>query len=188
MQCLVFLGPPGVGKGTQAKIYAESQGLAHISTGDMLRNAVKSGSELGARVSKIIDAGQLVPDELMIELIDARIGEADCSSGYILDGFPRTIPQAQALANLIAKHGATIRAAVLFDLADHEIMARLTNRREQENRADDNEEVQRRRLEVYRTQTAPLIDYYQQENLLLRIPADGEISQVQELLTRELNS
>jgi len=186
MEKYIFLGPPGVGKGTQAKMLAESRGLAHVSTGDMLRAAVKSGSELGAKVKDIIDGGQLVPDDLMIELIDARIAEPDCKQGYILDGFPRTLPQAEALDELLKKHETGHLTAVYFDLPDEEIMSRLAHRREEENRADDNEEVQKKRLAVYHEQTSQLISYYEDRNQLLRVSARGDVEKVRSKLEEAL--
>ncbi len=183
---LVFLGPPGVGKGTQAKLYSEQQKIAHISTGEMLRAAVQAGSSLGKRVQSTIDSGQLVSDELIIEVIQERVRQQDCSGGYILDGFPRTIKQAEALKRLLETSGAALDAVVLFDLPEKVILERLAKRRSTEARADDSEQVQLDRQRVYREQTAPLVDYYRKTGLLKTVDASGSIEQVAEKLDAAL--
>lgn len=175
---LVFLGPPGAGKGTQAKIYSEKHKIAHISTGEMLRAAVQAGSPLGLKVKSIIDSGQLVSDELIIEVIKDRVKQQDCSGGYILDGFPRTVKQAEALSALLKESGQKLDAAVLFDLPVKAIMERLANRRSTESRADDTESVQLERQRIYLEQTAPLIDYFRNSGLLKTVDATGTIEQV----------
>jgi len=207
----VFLGPPGAGKGTQAKKLSGDLGLVHISTGDLLRDAVSRGTPLGRKAKEYIDRGELVPDDLMIALIEEVLPQ---SGGVIFDGFPRTIPQAQALDELLNKRRMTIDGAVLFELEDEEIVRRLTGRRtcpscgavyhmiynpprEDEvcdncgtkliQRDDDREEVVRKRLEVYRNQTAPLIDYYSRENKLIRLDAARPIEEIYADLLRIVN-
>jgi adenylate kinase len=185
---VVFLGPPGAGKGTQAKKLGESAGLAHISTGEMLRAAVQEGSDLGNKVKGIMDAGQLVPDELIVEIIRARIAKADCASGYILDGFPRTVRQAEALSAMLQQQGTKLDAIVSFELSEQALMDRLANRRGTEARADDDINVQRERLRVYQQQTAPLIDYYAARGTLRPVDASGDIEQVYQHLLQAVGA
>lgn len=190
---LVFLGPPGAGKGTMASRLAEEWGIPHISTGDIFRAAVNNQTELGKQVKAIMEAGDLVPDELTIALVEERLAEPDAQQGYILDGFPRTIPQAEALDRF-----ASIERAVRFDLEEEELVRRLSGRRvhkpsgrtyhvlfnppKQEGkddvtgedliqRSDDQEESVKNRLSVYEDQTAPLIGYYEKNGSLVVIDA-----------------
>ena len=149
---LILLGPPGAGKGTQAAIIKGKFGIPQISTGDMLRAAVKAGTLLGVAAKKVMDAGQLVFDDIIIGLVKERLKEPDCSKGYLFDGFPRTIPQAEAMKAA----GVSLDYVLEIDVADDEIILRLSGR----GRDDDKEETVRKRLEVYRAQTRPLIDYY----------------------------
>ena len=183
---LVFLGPPGAGKGTQAKLLSEKAGIAHISTGDMLRAEIEKGSELGRTVKDLMDAGQLVSDELMLEVIRERLAAPDCKNGFILDGFPRTSPQAEALSAMFKSAGAKLDTVCLFDLSEEELGARLENRRGEEARVDDNAEVQKERLRVYQEKTAPLIDYYKELGSLKTIPSSGSIEEVNKNLNKVL--
>lgn len=183
---LVFLGPPGAGKGTQAKLLAQEKGLTHISTGDMLRSAVAAGTELGKRVQGIMDEGKLVPDDLMVELIEERTAQADCSSGFILDGFPRTVAQAEALSEMLSKKNDRLSHLVYFSVTDDDLKERLEKRRAEENRKDDNVDVQLERLRVYREQTAPLIDFYREDDRFVEIPAQDSINDVFQRLTTAL--
>ncbi len=185
-QKIVFLGPPGAGKGTQAKLLAAKQHLAHISTGDMLRSAVAEGTELGKEVKSILDSGQLVSDELIVQLIEERVKKPDCGQGYILDGFPRTVPQAEALQEMLAGSSSVLSAVVSFELSEQAVLDRLTHRAGVEARADDAAEVQRERLRVYNEQTAPLIEYYENLNLLRRIDASSSIEDVTKLVEKVL--
>ena len=184
---LIFLGPPGAGKGTQAKILSETKGIAHISTGDMLRAEVGRGSELGIQVKTLMDSGQLVPDELMLEVIKERLAQPDCKTGCILDGFPRTVVQAEALDEMLSDAGEKIDSACLFDLSEDALKARLANRRGEEARADDNEAVQLERLKVYHEKTAPLIEYYKNKDLLNVVESSGSVEQVQQNLLESLS-
>ena len=163
---VVFLGPPGAGKGTQAVRIAEKYGVPHISTGDILRAAVKEGTELGKLAKSYMDRGELVPDEVIIGIIRER--------GFILDGFPRTLKQAEALDQMLAELKMPLDRVIYLNVDDEEIVKRLLAR----GRADDTEEVIRNRLKVYREQTAPLIDYYSEKCLLAEIYGVGEVEEI----------
>ena len=192
---LILLGPPGAGKGTQAERLQADFELAHISTGDMLRAQVAQGTELGAEAQKFMNAGELVPDEVILGMIAQRISEQDARDGFLLDGFPRNVEQADALAAMLVDGQRRLTAALLIEVSDDEVVRRLAGRRvcmksghvyhvefdppkhedvcDQDGsrliqREDDREETIRRRLEVYRRQTAPLVDYYEDAGLLRR--------------------
>ena len=192
---IVLLGAPGAGKGTQAAKLVEEHEIPHISTGDMLRAAVKAGTELGKKAKSYMDAGNLVPDEVIIGLVTERLQEPDTEKGFILDGFPRTSAQAVALDAELAKLERPLDAALLIDVDAEVIVRRLTSRRmckecgyigtaadascpkcegEMYQRDDDNEATVRNRLDVYETSTAPLIDYYRGCNLLVTIDGDRD--------------
>ncbi|MDR1858204.1 MAG: adenylate kinase [Treponema sp.] len=205
---LIFLGPPGAGKGTLAARAVDILGLPHISTGAIFRTAIAAQSELGLKVKAIIDAGKLVDDGTTIELVKERLAQADAQKGYILDGFPRTIPQAEALAKF-----STVEKVVNFDIPDPGVLERLGGRRvcrkcgfnfhlvfnrpktegvcdhcggEVYVRDDDRPEAVQKRLEVYRAQTAPLIDYYRQKGILIDINASPPVDEVVEEFKRAL--
>ena len=176
---MIFLGAPGSGKGTQAKIFAENNDLVHISTGDLLRSEIASGTKLGTELKQMVDSGALVPDEIVLELVDKKIDEAKQKNGFILDGFPRKLSQAQDLGSLFAKKHLSLTAVIMFDISDENLLARLTNRRGSEGRADDSVEVQTNRLKIYQEATTPLIDFYKKAGLLVAIDGNGSIEQVQ---------
>ncbi len=178
----IFLGPPGAGKGTQAEMFGAERGLPHISTGAMLRASMDAGTALGNKVKAIVDSGSLVSDTLMIDLIRDRILQSDCSHGFLLDGFPRTTPQAEALDVLLKETSEKIEAAVLFNISEEVLMSRLSARRTTENRADDTTETQLKRIKVYEEQTAPLINYYKEKSLLVSIDSDGTVDEVKSRL------
>lgn len=190
---LILIGPPGAGKGTQAKFLETKYGLKQLSTGDMLRAEVASGSELGAKAKELMDAGELVPDELIVDMIASRIEADDCKNGVIFDGFPRTVDQAQALDTMLADKGAPLTAVILFEVDEDELVNRLNSRIQQAVdagnavRADDNEETLRNRLEVYRNQTAPIIPYYEAEDMLTRIDGMQDIAAVSAQLAQILD-
>lgn len=170
---LLFVGPPGAGKGTQAERVAERLGIAHVSTGEMFRSLDES-TELGRRVGEIMRAGDYVSDEIVIEMLEARIGEDDAAGGFILDGFPRTTGQAEALDHMLGSHG--LDAVVLFEVDEEELVRRMLSR----GRADDTEETIRTRFEVYREQTEPLIERYRDRGIVLEVEAVGAIEQITE--------
>lgn len=178
---LILFGPPGAGKGTQALRLKERYGLAHIATGDMLRAAVEAESELGRRAKAIMERGELVPDELMIALIAERIEEPDCRSGFILDGFPRTIAQAEALEELLVRKGLALTAVIALEVPDEVLSARIRRRVEESGgaRSDDTPETLRRRIAVYHEQTAPLLDYYRRKGLLYTVDGTRSIDEVE---------
>ncbi len=178
MTRLIFLGPPGAGKGTQAQILAQHLNIPHISTGDILRQAMKEQTPLGIKAQGYVNSGELVPDQLVQDLVEERLGQADAQSGWILDGFPRKVTQAAFLEELLAKTGQGGERVVNLDAPDEVVVTRLLSR----GRKDDTEEVIRRRLEIYRNDTAPLIDYYSDRQKLVTINGD----QSQEEVTHEL--
>jgi len=162
---LIFLGPPGAGKGTQSQKLAQSLQIPHISTGDILRQAMKDQTPLGVKAQSYVDSGDLVPDQLVQELVQERLSQPDAQSGWILDGFPRKVTQAAFLEKLLATIHLAGERVVNLDVPDDVVVARLLAR----GRKDDSEEVIRRRLEVYRSETAPLIDYYRDRQKLLTV-------------------
>jgi adenylate kinase len=170
-QRLLFLGPPGAGKGTQAQLLAQSQGLLHLSTGDLLRAEVQAGSELGRQAEAVMARGELVSDELVLAIVRSRLQQG---SGWLLDGFPRNLAQAEALDTLLQELGQPIELVVLMELDDAVLIQRLLSR----GRSDDNEQVIRHRLEVYREQTAPLISHYRQLGLLQAVEAAGTVEEI----------
>ena len=180
---VVFLGPPGAGKGTQAVRLAAKYGLPHISTGDMLREAVNAGTSLGARVAGIMAAGELVPDDLMLDVVEVRLRKPDCSGGAILDGYPRTCGQAETLDPMAEKVGlGAVNPVLLLRVPEEEIVRRISGRREeaegQGERSDDREEVVRERMRVYRRDTEPLADYYRDHGALEEIDGEGTVDEV----------
>ncbi len=198
---VIFLGSPGAGKGTQAAVLRERYGLAHISTGDILRENVRNGTTLGKTAREYMDSGRLVPDEVIIAMMEERLQKPDCQKGFILDGFPRTVPQAEALDALLDRMGIPLDGVILFEVPGDLVLDRLTGRRvcgkcgeiynvhfkktkvpgvcdlcggELVQRDDDREEVVIKRLEVYEEQTAPLIRYYEDKGQLVRVDAGQE--------------
>jgi len=202
---LILLGPPGAGKGTQAKRMVETYGIPQISTGDMLREAVKNQTQLGLEAKKFMDSGQLVPDEVVIGLVKERLGRDDCAKGFMLDGFPRTVPQAEELDKVLAGMNKNLDHVISIEVPNEELMGRLTGRRtckqcgagfhvifdppkqegvcdkcggELYQRDDDNEATVSNRLKVYESQTKPLIDYYSAKGLLRPIDGVGAIDEI----------
>ena len=203
---LILLGPPGAGKGTQAKRLAQTHGLVQLATGDMVRAAIASGSEVGRRVKAIYDAGQLVPDDIIIQMIADRIGQPDCARGFILDGFPRTVPQAEALDAMLAERGQALGHVILLEGDEAALVDRIAGRftcqgcgasfheryrrprfegvcdvcggTDLVHRADDRPEAVKTRFEVYRRQTEPILPYYRARGILRTVNGMADIDEV----------
>ena len=175
---ILLLGPQGSGKGTQAKRIAEAHGLPHIATGDMLREAVEAGTDLGRRVRPILESGRLVPDELMVELIRERLEQPDTEPGFILDGFPRTLAQADALDAMLREIGRELDVVFEFQLDDDVARERMLGRAREENRADDTPEAIETRLRLYHEQTEPVIEHYRATGKLVGVHADRPVGEV----------
>lgn len=210
---MILLGPPGAGKGTQAKMLTEKYQIPQISTGDILRQAVKDCTSIGQEAKSYMDRGVLVPDQVVIRVIQDRLGKPDCTRGYILDGFPRTVAQAEALGDTLARMGSTLDHVLSIKVEAEELVRRLSGRRTCRScgeayhllysaprkdgvcdkcgaalyqRDDDKEETIKRRLQVYQSETAPLISYYQDRGLLREIAGQGEIGEIFERICRVL--
>jgi len=206
---IIFLGPPGAGKGTQAKVLVEKYGIPQISTGDMLREHVAKGTELGLKAKEYMEKGQLVPDEIILSMVKERLSQDDAQKGFILDGFPRTVAQAEALDKLLEEMGKKIEYVLALIVPDEELVTRLTGRRTCKNcgmmyhikfkppkvegkcdvcggelyqRPDDNEETVRNRLKVYHEQTAPLIEYYRKKGVLFEVDGNKSIEEITQQL------
>lgn len=211
MHNLVFLGPPGSGKGTQAAKLAGEIEVLHLSTGDLLRSAVKEGTELGRKAQGYMERGELVPDALLIGLIESKLAAGDLDGGFILDGFPRTVPQAEALSNMFARNEKALDAAILLAVSDEEVVRRLSSRwfcptcqrtynyphnmprvegrcdndsDQLQRRKDDEPEVVRHRLDVYKRQTQPIEDFYRKESILVTVNGEQSPQAVFEELQR----
>jgi adenylate kinase len=178
MTRLIFLGAPGAGKGTQAQILAESAQIPHISTGDILRAEVRGQTELGLKAKSYMDKGELVPDSLILDMIHARLGQPDASKGWILDGFPRNVSQAEFLDRLLVEIGQNYDLAINLNVPQERLVERLLNRATIQNRPDDTEDVIRRRLVIYEDQTVPLINYYQQKGVYREVDGDRDLAVV----------
>jgi len=175
---LILFGPPAAGKGTQAKRLVDARKMVQLSTGDMLRAAIASGSELGQRVSGIMERGDLVSDAIVIELIEARLPEADAAGGAIFDGFPRNVAQAEALDAMLSSRGAKIDLVIRLKVDDEQLMQRIAGRFAESGRPDDNPESFKVRLDAYNTQTAPLLPYYQGQKKLVELDGMGSVDTV----------
>lgn len=175
---VIFLGPPGCGKGTQAKLLGPKLEVPAVSTGDMLREAVREGTELGRRAKAIMEAGELVPDDVVIGLIRERIAAPDAGRGFLLDGFPRTVEQASALDRLLAGNGISLDAVVNLLVPETTLVERLLRRAASEGRSDDRPETVAERLRVYRQKTAPLVDYYRGQGILFDVDGSGDIGEI----------
>jgi len=179
---LLFLGPPGAGKGTQAARLCEANGMSHLSTGDLLRSEVSAGTALGLEAEAVMNRGELVSDELVLAIVESQMKTLS-GSGWLLDGFPRTVPQANALEPLLEELKQPIEAVVLLELDDAVLIERLLAR----GRDDDNEAVIRNRLEVYREKTSPLISFYRDKGLLVSVEANGSVEEITDRITEVLS-
>ncbi|HEU5279942.1 MAG TPA: adenylate kinase [Gaiellaceae bacterium] len=175
---LLVLGPQGSGKGTQAKLLSADREILHVSTGDMFRAAIASGSELGRQVEPILARGDLVPDKLTVALIRERLSQPDARAGFVLDGFPRNLAQAEALDEMLAGIGRSLDAVLFFDLSDELALERILGRARDEGREDDTPEVVGRRLAIYHEQTEPVVELYRARGTLVPLHADRSIEEV----------
>jgi adenylate kinase len=175
---LVLFGAPGSGKGTQATRLKERLGVPHISTGDLLRGEIKAGTDLGLKAKGLMDAGQLLPDDIMLGIIEHRLGEPDAKPGFILDGYPRNLAQADALDTVLARIGQPLDVVVKLDVPDAAIVDRCEVRFEKEGRPDDNPDTVKKRLGIYADQTAPVADFYKQRGKLQVVDGVGELDEV----------
>jgi len=171
---LALLGPPGSGKGTQGAVLREHFKIPHVSSGDLLRTAVRDGTELGRKAKAYMDAGELVPDALVLAMMKERLGKPDCRSGFLLDGFPRTLAQAESLTRMLADDRTSLEHVISLGVTEKEIIARLRDRRAQEHRSDDDDGTVKQRLRVYFAETAPLLEYYRKQGLLREVQGIGK--------------
>ena len=187
---LILLGPPGAGKGTQAKVLVETYGIPQLSTGDILRSAIAARTPMGLAAKEVMDRGDLVSDDIVNGIISERLDAEDCKAGFVLDGFPRTIAQAEALDEMLVEKGMALDA-VLEITADPDVLVERIAKRARESgvaRGDDNEEVLRKRLEVYRESTAPLVDYYRDKGLLKSVDGVQPMEEVTAAIRRAVHN
>jgi adenylate kinase len=190
---LILLGPPGAGKGTQADKLVEAYGAAHLSTGNILRSAIQAGTPLGLQAKSVMDRGDLVSDDIVNGIVSERLDQEDAHRGFILDGFPRTIPQAEALDRMLSDKGMKLDAVVEITADADTLTTRIVNRARESAqttgaRADDNEEVVRNRLNVYRQQTAPLVEYYRQKGLLRSVDGMASVGEVTDAIKKAVEA
>ena len=184
---IVLLGPPGSGKGTQAALLVKQLRVPHISTGALLRDAAKRGTELGLKAKALSDKGELVPDSDIAGILEERLSHEDASNGFILDGYPRNLAQAESLTILLERLNQPVEESILIDIDAEQIIKRIAKRAQEEGRTDDTEETVRNRLRVYEEQTAPVADYYAEHGLLTRVLGDGGIDEIFQRILSILN-
>ena len=182
------MGPPGAGKGTQGKIVAERLGMPKFATGDLLRDAVKQGTPVGRRAKAVMEAGHLVSDEIILDVVREELAKPAARGGVVFDGVVRTIPQAEGVEALLAEQGRRMDAVLFFDVTDEEILSRLERRRELDGRADDDPNAVAVRLKAYREQTAPVLEWYEKRGRVLRIPAVGTVDEIAGRVRKALDS
>jgi adenylate kinase len=183
---LILIGPPGSGKGTQATRICSQLGIAHISTGDILRGEISKQSVLGLEVERFLDVGELVPDKLILDIVAERLKQPDCSEGYLLDGFPRTVAQAQGLEEILQARAEVLTAVVNLVVDEKLLVTRILNRAKESGRADDTEEVISNRLKVFNKQTLPLVDFYAEQGSLINLDGNGQIEDITKAIIAEL--
>jgi adenylate kinase len=184
---MLLLGPPGAGKGTQALRLVAKLGIPQISTGDMLRGAVAAGTEIGRKAQDFMDRGELVPDAVVIGVAEERLSQSDAESGFVLDGFPRTAAQAEALDTLLEGMGTNLERCVAIDVDEDSLVTRLLGRAQIEGRSDDSEDTIRTRMSVYRAQTAPLVDYYRNRGILAEVDGLGSVEEIAKRIEEALS-
>jgi adenylate kinase len=185
---IVLLGPPGSGKGTQAAMLVEHLGVPHISTGALLREAAKKGTELGLQAKAITDKGELVSDDIVLGMLEEKLNQPDVKPGFILDGFPRNLAQAESLGKLLERLDMPADEAILIDVDAEQIIKRIAKRAKKEGRADDTEETVRNRIRIYEERTAPVADFYAERGLLTRVWGDGAIDEIHQRILSVLNT
>jgi adenylate kinase len=185
---IVFLGPPGSGKGTQASLLGERLGVPAISTGEILRKAVREKTALGQKAEAVMERGELVSDDLILALIGERIGQRDARGGFILDGFPRTLAQARSFETMLAGNGDALSAVLNFSVPERELTERMLERAKAEGRADDRPETIRERMRVYREKTEPLVGFYRDRRLLAEVNGVGSVPEVAQRIDEALSS
>ena len=183
---LLIMGPPGVGKGTQATLLKDQLKIVHLSTGDILRSEIKKKSNIGLKAKSYMDAGKLVPDQVLLDIINDRIIERDCIEGYLLDGFPRTLNQAIGLDNIMSSIHHSLDSAISLVADSDELVKRLIKRGIDSGRSDDTDEVIRNRQKIYWEETAPLLDYYKEKNILKEVNGIGDIKQITKRILEKL--
>jgi adenylate kinase len=185
---LILLGPPGAGKGTQAKVLVDAYGIPQLSTGDILRSAIAAKTPMGLAAKEIMDRGDLVSDAIVNGIVSERLDAEDCKAGFILDGFPRTIPQAEALEGMLADKNMALDAVIEITAEADVLVARVVNRSKESNRPDDNPDVIRNRLNVYREQTAPLVEFYRGKGLLKSVDGMLPVNEVTAAIRRAVHN
>lgn len=185
---LILLGPPGAGKGTQAEILVKTYGIPQLSTGNILRAAMQAGTEMGLAAKEVVERGDLVPDEIVNGIVSDRLDQEDCKPGFILDGYPRTISQAETLEAMLADKGMGLDHVIELTAEADILVARVINRSKESNRADDNPDVIRNRLNVYREQTAPLVEFYRGKGLLKSIDGMQSVEEVTAAIRRAVHN
>ena len=188
MKRLIIMGPPGAGKGTQAVRIAERFGIPAISTGDIFRNNIKDGTDLGRQVEEILKSGGYVPDEMTNRIIEDRLGWVDAAPGFLLDGYPRTPGQVEFLDQVLAGHGHALDGVLELNVDEEAVVSRLLKRAEIEGRADDTEEVIRERMAIYHKETAPLIAIYEEHGVLIKVDGMGTVDEVTERVSKAVES
>jgi adenylate kinase len=184
---IVILGAPGSGKGTQAAMLVEHMGIPHISTGALLRNAAKKGTELGLKAKAITDKGDLLPDDIMSGIVEERLSREDVTDGFILDGYPRNVAQAKALDEMLERLQKPVQEAIHIDVDPEQIIKRIAKRAKEEGRSDDTEKTVRNRMRIYAEQTAPVADYYEERGLLTQVLGDGNKDEILQRILSALN-
>jgi adenylate kinase len=185
---IILLGPPGSGKGTQGALLSDRLGIPRVSTGDLLRNAVERGTPLGQQARSYMDQGLLVPDEIIVGLVEEVLASSEAANGILMDGFPRTVPQAEAVDRALGARGAAVDCVLNIDVPEEELVRRMMGRAREQGRADDTPETIRKRFQVYVEQTAPLVQYYEARGVVRNVEGIGSIDEIAQRVTATLES